>query len=62
VVKSSNHKSLPFSVDLTVEKNSPQALAKAAIAQALNHFSVALDVGIFGGRNAQKVSHATPED
>ena len=30
----------------TVEDNFPQDLANASIAQALNHFSVALDVGI----------------
>jgi hypothetical protein len=47
VVKSSDHRSLPFSVDLTVEEYFPQALAKAAIAQAFDHFHVTVD-GIFG--------------
>ena len=42
-----NHRSLPFSVDLTVEECVPQYLAKAAIAQAFDHFHVMVD-GIFG--------------
>jgi hypothetical protein len=38
----------------TDEDNFPQDLAKASIAQALNHFGVALDVGIFGDRRPSR--------